>query len=189
LTILFEKYFLVMAVIVHTVVVMAAVYRTVSRRAAVSVAVMSVGEANAGYRQRDYSRKNYLFHINPLLLMSVSVMTGTVTATVVAVVSAVMLSAMLMGSALDTVAYRAGGIRRKGFAVMVVGTAVIVVMPRIAYAVMVMGGLNRAIRHRIRDGAPDIGKHNGAVFSVRMGKPVITARHCRQRKYAARKNR
>jgi hypothetical protein len=115
-------------------------------------------------------------------------MTETVTATVVAVVSAVMLSIMLMGSALDTAAYRAGGIGGKDFIAVVVGTAVIVVMSCIAYAVMVMGSLNRTIRHRVRTGAPDIGKSNGAAFSARMGKPIVTAYHCRQRKYTARKN-
>jgi hypothetical protein len=162
---------------------MAAAYRAIICRAAVSLTVMSVGKTNAGYCQRDYSRKNYLFHTNLLLRMSISVMTGTV----IAVAPAVILSIMLMSSAFSTVAYRTGGVGRKGFAAVVVGTAVIVVMSRKAYPVMIMSGLNRAIRHRVKGDAPDIGKRNGVAFSVRMGKPVITARHYRQRKYAARK--
>jgi hypothetical protein len=177
-----------MPVIVITVVVMAAVYRAVLRRAAASLTMMPVSKAYAGYRQRDYNRKNYLFHINLLLLMPVSVMTGTAVATVITVVSAIMLFVMLMGSALGTAAYRTGGIGRKCFAAVIMGTAVIVVMPRIAYTVMVMGGLNRAIRYRVRCGAPHIGKHNRAASSVRMGKPVITARHCCQRKHTACQN-
>jgi hypothetical protein len=123
-----------------------------------------------------------------LLCMSIPMMTGTAVATVIAVVSAVALSVMLMGTAFGTAAYRTGGIGGKGFAAMVVGTAVIVVMPRIAYAVMKMGGLDRAIRHRVRDGASHIGERKGVAFPVLIGKPVITAGHYRQRKYATCKN-
>ena len=62
--------FLVMAAVVNAVVVMAAVHITALGRTAVPVAVMSVGKTDAGYGQRDYRRKQYLFH-NSLLLIVV----------------------------------------------------------------------------------------------------------------------
>jgi hypothetical protein len=177
-----------MALVINAVMVMAAVYITVPRWAVVSVAVMSAGKTDASYGQCDYRHKNYPFHTNLLLFVSVFMMTGTAVATVIAVMSAILLSVMLMGSALRTVAYRTSGVGDKGFASVVVGTAVIVIMPRIAYAVMVMGGLNWAIRHGVKGYTPDIGKRNGITVFSRMGESVITSCHYCQKKYTGCRN-
>jgi hypothetical protein len=172
-----------MTLVINTIMVMAAVYITVSRRAAVSIAVMSVGKADTGYCQRYYSRKNYPFHTNLLLFVPVFMMAGTAVAIVIAVMSAILLSVMLMGSALRTAAYRTSGVGGKGFAPMVVGTAVIVIMPRITYVVMIMGGLSQAIHHGVKGYAQDIGKRNDITVFSRMGESVLTSCHCCQKKY------